>query len=145
MRRRSSSLIFILPTADLVLEHEPSELLLEKIDVPLRRLADYIIEQWVLLESEPWRHFDAVQRQTTFSRLMTYVTMDFLSEDDVVARYMTREDRRDAEFLIEQFCQDFYTKIIPILQEMNLTDYQLSTLNVNRWVGRSMVIDIVPN
>lgn len=140
MNRSRGEMVLILPTEDVLAEYRPSELILQLIDLTLIDLAEATIEQWIQSELR-WAHPDQAQ----MGPLMGYDAMfgTFLCTDysEVHCR-LSLEDRRAIDQIIRQFSASFYLVACPMLDSFNMSDAQLSSLQVG-WVDDSLAIRIL--
>ncbi len=139
MKRRPGTVLLVLPTEQVMREFEPASTILHKVDLPLPVLAEYVIDQWAQCESEPWAKY-APREMSTFEQIMTYVVMDFLSSAEM--RQMDRDDRQAAKTVVIEFCRHLFNTVVPILEQLNLTEQQMKSLNVRDWMGNSMILSV---
>lgn len=133
-------MLFVLPTAELFNEPEETKRLLQKIDLPLEVLGETIVSQWAQIEGEWGGQFNPFD-MSTFELIMSAIVGDFLHDSALLK--LDPSERGDVIKAIKSFCREFYTNIIGMLEDMTLTQYQLQTLRIHKWLGHSMVIDIV--
>lgn len=100
-------------------------------------IAQYIIHQWASVEISPWA-------QTIYRPLSTYDQVLNLYYTDYIekAKRLIRDDAQyqDVQAVLLKFIKDIYHAAVPILEAFQLTDQQLSTLDFDDPVGRSLVV-----
>lgn len=139
MKRTRGVWRLVLPTDDVMREFEASELLLKRIDLTLPVLADYVLDQWAQCEQH-WGHPGNPAELSTYELILNYLYSDFMTGADM--RSIERVDREALSTVIQTFCRAFYQTVIPLLEEFQFTEHQMSKLHSDKWAGRSMVIVI---
>ena len=138
MKPEKGHVLLVLPTDELIREFEPSQLLLQKIDLTFEILAQYIVDQW--LENE--RHWGNYRPEEISSHelIWQHLMMDFLN--GTVTWRLEAKDRHDLQILMSRFFRAVHQRIVPILEHFNFSDLQIAQSRVERWLGRSMVISV---
>ncbi len=133
-------MLFVLPTAELFNEPAWTRGLLEKADVPLETLAEATLLQWAQLEGQWGQDYTPLDVPVQ-KFLQDILVSDFLHAEAL--QRLTPEEQLLVARAIRAFVRLFFEEVIALLEEMDLSSYQLQTMRVVRWLGRAMVVDIV--
>lgn len=140
---RRDKIQLILPTAQLFDEYKPVEHVFELLQgdgYTLESIAEFVFGQWAALQTE-WHLLHRMPTTLTpFEKIVNFLYTDFLSERQTA--HLDALDRLALRKVTTQFAGEIYHKVVPLVEEFSLTDYQMETLEVGPWVGRSMVIII---
>lgn len=139
-RKHGVLMLMILPTADVLNEPASTRRMLDQVDVSLEAVAEAILLQWAQIEGQ-WGHDYNPFDTPTHKLIQDLILHDFLHSTRF--HRLSLEDQRLLVKALRAFTHSFFTEIIPLLEELNLTSYQLQTMRVVRWLGRSMVVDIL--
>lgn len=137
---RHDTIRMILPTGHLFDEYKLVEHVFYKLPddgYTLEDIAEYVLGQWSAMETE-WQSMYRLPDLTTYEKIINFLYTDFLSD-----RQLATLDHLDAlalKHVVVQFAMDFYREIMLIMQGLSLTDFQIETLEIGPWIGRSMVI-----
>lgn len=138
--KRVRAMFLILPTAELLREPRSSRALLEKIELTPEILAEAVLIEWARVEGEwgnGYNPFDV----STYELVTSTLINDYLHCQEFLS--LTKEEQMDLINAIRGFCRTFFDTIIELLDELNMTQYQLQTLRLHKWLHHSMVIDIL--
>ena len=133
-------MLFVLPTADLLSEPQSTLQMLQRADVPLKNVAEFVVGQWAMCEGQ-WG-----QGYTPYDVSLPRMIADMACQDFLpVSRRVVNMHGEHIDLVraVEAFVFALFDDIIRILEDMELSSYQLQTLKVKTWLGNSMVVDIV--
>ena len=137
-------MLFVLPTDELLIGRASIDQLLAKIEISLKDLIAMIVARWA--EEEAGWSISGMQYLPTDATVQEKVQLSLMEDylaDELVAHRLSPEDLHVLTQLIRSCCHEVFDEIIVILEDMQLTDYQLQTLKICKWLGRSLVVDIV--
>lgn len=137
--KRVRIMLLILPTAELLHEPEATRQLLAKIDLPLETLAEALLGEWARVEGEwgnGYNPFDV----STYELVTTTMIGDYLHNTEFTK--LNRDDQVAIITAVREFCRNFFDTVVTLLEEMNLTQFQIQTMRLHKWLGKSMVLDI---
>lgn len=148
----------ILPAVQIVQDHQPTDSLLASIGTSTKEVIEMFLNAWAefkhLDESDmPYygvsddssRHYDQSLRQSFLinARLMV---MDILFDaqerriQEGSLPKLSEEDHKAAETVLMSIWNTLSNEIFSMLEEMNVTELQISQLRFVRWIGDDFII-----
>lgn len=152
LRRPTGLTRVVLPTAGAMEEFQLAEHVLISAGAQLKQprrytftaIAEAIVRAWARLQLDacygdldypragvPYDLFDQIYQQI----YQRYASERCLKDLSVVDRMATRKT-------IMAFTQEVYLYVIPPLMTLDLTQYQLETLELDSWIGLNMVVEL---
>lgn len=142
-KRRGALMLFVLPTDELFVGTHTLDALLAKVETSLKDVIATTVRYWAEAESG-WSlsglHLMPMDA-TVQERVQMALIEDYLANPQVIGR-LSDEDIHALTQLIRACCHAVFNDVIVILEDLHLTDYQLETLQIVKWLGRSLVVDI---
>jgi hypothetical protein len=138
MKRHRGDVVMLLPTDDVMREYQPSELLLQRIGLDLRTLAESVLDHWIQSELR-WGQPDHAAVLSCYDVVFSALYPDTLSEE--IKCKLDLEDRRALEQLIRKFAAEFYLAVCPILELFKLTERQLTEIRIG-WLDTTLALSI---
>lgn len=144
-RSRGALMLFILPTDSLFVGSVTADELLSKVEASLKTIIEAIVSRWAELESG-WdtAPVNGLPTDATIQEQVEIALIeDYLSDAHGEHTWLNEEDLHDLTILLHGCCEEVFEEIIPIFEDMDLSTYQLQTLRPMKWLGKSLVVDIV--
>jgi hypothetical protein len=151
MRRESPGRIvrLVLPTGDVFDEFALAEHVLVTAGSQLhckrytfKGIAECVIRHWASSQTE-YAFFQVMAPDgyaSPFDRTFQHVYGEYVSERRLHG--ISYEDTRAIRQVVLAFAADFYWTVVPTLDRLDLSDYQLETLEIDNWLGNNMVLEI---
>jgi hypothetical protein len=135
--QRNLALQVILDTKGILDIAEPVDGQLRMMGLTVKHLCEYAIATWSSFDSSWANHyFDG----SPLKRLIHNAECDLLSSE--VFRREGTETRSQIYLMIVGILTHIYMLVDAVITQLNLNEYQISTLIARQWVGRSLILEI---
>lgn len=135
-----AAMILILPTDDLIDQPYNTHHLLAKANLSLKQIVEMALIMWA--QSESGNSYDKHWCNDPLDeRIATTIVDSYLN--DVLTPCLTHD--ADYEIIVKLIfatCRRVFLDILPLIQDFHPNEYQLQTLRIQRWLSRSLAIEI---
>jgi ABC-type maltose transport system permease subunit len=135
--KRNIALQVILDTRVLLERSEQLDSQLMLIGLTVRHLCEYVVATWSSFDSEWVYH---VSHDTPFNCLIHNVREDFFNNE--AFHRLGDSTKSYLNAVIVAVLTEIYTVVDAVINQLNLSDYQISTLVGRQWLGRSLVLEV---
>jgi hypothetical protein len=137
MRGALQQTLYVLPTVELIDEYRPVENLLRLNDTSLREIVEYVITHWAC-ENHWSQEYRDTYTHPVYS-LKEYLCVDFLGGD--LAETLNDRDYHDLKQSILTIGLTAWTELEPLLEGLQMSDAQVNSLRVYRWLADDIVLE----
>lgn len=141
----------ILPAVEIIQDHQPTDSLLQLMGTSTKELIEMFLNAWVEfkhMERMPSFGQDEMSQRANFELNARLLVMDIIF--DAMERRVelgesvpvTEEDRRAAEKVMMSIWSSLSHYLFALLEEMCVSDLQISQLRFVRWLGDDFVVSI---